>query len=142
MTVAKGLHAPAPAAVPKSLLACGCAGLRLQKQMGYNHQSNHVGAAAVVCCTPCLWLAGTVSFSRLTIIVHFASHRPVNNSREHYRFQFDGILLPDAKQDEVFERTAHPLVAAALDGCVEVQGGLMGRLAMGMCRKGALHFGE
>lgn len=41
---------------------------------------------------------------------------PVNNSREHYRFQFDGVLLPDAKQDEVFARAAHPLVGAALDG--------------------------
>lgn len=42
---------------------------------------------------------------------------PINNTRERYRFQFDGVLAPDAKQDEVFERTARPLVASALDGC-------------------------
>jgi hypothetical protein len=27
--------------------------------------------------------------------------RLVNNSREHYAFAFNGILAPDAKQDEV-----------------------------------------
>lgn len=42
---------------------------------------------------------------------------PVNNSRERYRFAFDGVLSPDALQDEVFERAARPLVEAALDGC-------------------------
>jgi hypothetical protein len=49
--------------------------------------------------------------------------RPVNNSRERFRFQFDGVLLPDAKQDEVFERTARPLVGAALEGWVPRGGG-------------------
>lgn len=32
--------------------------------------------------------------------------RPVNNSRELYNFSFDGILAPDAKQDEVRSLTA------------------------------------
>lgn len=28
----------------------------------------------------------------------------VNNQREHYEFRFNGLLLPDAKQDEVGRR--------------------------------------
>jgi hypothetical protein len=31
-------------------------------------------------------------------------------------FAFDGVLAPDAQQDEVFERTARPLVDAVLEG--------------------------
>jgi kinesin family protein 6/9 len=40
----------------------------------------------------------------------------VNNQREKYAFRFDGVLGPDAKQDEVFERCAARPVLGALDG--------------------------
>jgi len=40
----------------------------------------------------------------------------VNNQRETFGFQFDGILTPDAGQDEVFERVAKRPVLGALDG--------------------------
>lgn len=33
--------------------------------------------------------------------------RPVNNSRERYSFSFDGILTPEAKQDEVWVSHSH-----------------------------------
>jgi hypothetical protein len=47
--------------------------------------------------------------------------RPVNNSRELYNFSFDGILAPDAKQDEVrglvpkIMNPSKPLLAPAGD---------------------------
>ena len=31
----------------------------------------------------------------------------VNNQREHYEFRFNGILSPEAKQDEVQRRALH-----------------------------------
>jgi kinesin family member 6/9 len=40
----------------------------------------------------------------------------VNNQREKYAFQFNGVLAPDAQQDEVFERCAAKVVTGALDG--------------------------
>ena len=40
----------------------------------------------------------------------------INNSRESYRFPFDGLLPPEARQEEVFERVALPVLRAALDG--------------------------
>ncbi|PRW60177.1 kinesinlike KIF6 [Chlorella sorokiniana] len=40
----------------------------------------------------------------------------INNSRETYRFPFDGLLPPDAGQGEVFDRVALPVLRAALDG--------------------------
>lgn len=40
----------------------------------------------------------------------------INNSRELYRFPFDGLLPPDAGQAEVFDRVAAPVLRAALDG--------------------------
>ncbi|MEW5312344.1 MAG: hypothetical protein WDW38_003985 [Sanguina aurantia] len=40
----------------------------------------------------------------------------VNNQREHYEFRFNGLLLPDAKQDEVFERVARNVVLGAMEG--------------------------
>ncbi|KAL4458604.1 hypothetical protein ABPG75_013469 [Micractinium tetrahymenae] len=40
----------------------------------------------------------------------------INNSRESYRFAFDGLLPPDAQQEEVFERVALPVLRSALDG--------------------------
>ncbi|KAF5843229.1 P-loop containing nucleoside triphosphate hydrolase protein [Dunaliella salina] len=40
----------------------------------------------------------------------------VNNQRENYNFRFNGIIGPEAKQDEVFERVARNLVVGALDG--------------------------
>ena len=40
----------------------------------------------------------------------------VNNQREKYNFKFDGILGPEAKQDEVFERTARKIVKSTLEG--------------------------
>lgn len=42
--------------------------------------------------------------------------RLINNSRESYRFAFDGLLPPDAQQQEVFERVALPVLRSALDG--------------------------
>lgn len=42
--------------------------------------------------------------------------RYVNNQRELYEFKFNGILGPDSKQDEVFDRVARPVVMAALEG--------------------------
>jgi hypothetical protein len=39
--------------------------------------------------------------------VVFPCCRPVNNSRERYSFSFDGILTPDAKQDEVRHAQLH-----------------------------------
>ncbi|PNW88606.1 hypothetical protein CHLRE_01g036800v5 [Chlamydomonas reinhardtii] len=40
----------------------------------------------------------------------------VNNQREHFEFRFNGILQADAKQDEVFERVARPVVMGAMEG--------------------------
>ena len=40
----------------------------------------------------------------------------VNNSREKFAFRFDGVIGPDAKQDEVFTRCAERPVLGALDG--------------------------
>ncbi|KXZ55340.1 KLP1 protein [Gonium pectorale] len=40
----------------------------------------------------------------------------VNNQREHFEFRFNGILTADAKQDEVFERVARPVVTGAMEG--------------------------
>ncbi|KAL4859263.1 Kinesin-like protein KIF6 [Chlorella vulgaris] len=40
----------------------------------------------------------------------------INNSRESYRFAFDGLLPPAAGQAEVFERVALPVLHSALDG--------------------------
>eukprot|EP00775_Hariotina_reticulata_P013682 gene13682-13804_t len=40
----------------------------------------------------------------------------INNSKERYQFSFNGLLSPDAKQDEVFERVARPVVVSALEG--------------------------
>ena len=40
----------------------------------------------------------------------------VNNQRETFEFQFDGVLRPDAGQDEVFDRVAAKPVLGALDG--------------------------
>lgn len=42
--------------------------------------------------------------------------RYINNQRENYSFRFNGILPPDTKQDEVFERVARPVVEGAMDG--------------------------
>lgn len=42
--------------------------------------------------------------------------RLINNSRESYRFPFDGLLPAEARQDEVFERVAAPVLLSALDG--------------------------
>lgn len=42
--------------------------------------------------------------------------RLINNSRELYRFPFDGLLQPAADQAEVFDRVAAPVLRAALDG--------------------------
>lgn len=42
--------------------------------------------------------------------------RLVNNSRESYRFPFDGVLPPEAAQDAVYDAVAAPVLAAALDG--------------------------
>ncbi|KAG2496239.1 hypothetical protein HYH03_005837 [Edaphochlamys debaryana] len=40
----------------------------------------------------------------------------INNQREHYEFRFNGIVTADAKQDEVFERVARPVVMGAMEG--------------------------
>jgi hypothetical protein len=41
----------------------------------------------------------------------------VNNQRENYEFKFNGVIGPDAKQDEVFERVASKAgLALALPG--------------------------
>ena len=40
----------------------------------------------------------------------------MNNQRENYEFKFNGVIGPDAKQDEVFERVASKVVLGALDG--------------------------
>ena len=40
----------------------------------------------------------------------------VNNSRDKFAFRFDGVIGPDAKQDEVFTRCAERPVLGALDG--------------------------
>jgi kinesin family protein 6/9 len=40
----------------------------------------------------------------------------VNNQRETFGFKFDGVLTPDAGQDEVFDRVASKIVTGALDG--------------------------
>ena len=40
----------------------------------------------------------------------------VNNQRENYEFKFNGVIGPDAQQDEVFERVASKVVLGALDG--------------------------
>ena len=40
----------------------------------------------------------------------------VNNQREKYQFGFDGIIGPEAKQDEVFERVASRSVLGSLEG--------------------------
>ncbi|KAK9811828.1 hypothetical protein WJX72_010914 [[Myrmecia] bisecta] len=40
----------------------------------------------------------------------------INNQREHYEFRFNGVLTPDAKQDEVFERVARGVAIGALEG--------------------------
>eukprot|EP00877_Chromochloris_zofingiensis_P015099 jgi/Chrzof1/9843/Cz04g18020.t1 len=41
---------------------------------------------------------------------------PINNTREHYKFQFNGVLTPEAKQDEVFQRVARSVISGAMDG--------------------------
>jgi hypothetical protein len=45
-----------------------------------------------------------------------APRRLINNSRESYRFPFDGLLPPEARQEEVFDRVAQPVLRSALDG--------------------------
>uniref|UniRef100_A0A7R9YQE6 Kinesin-like protein n=1 Tax=Chlamydomonas euryale TaxID=1486919 RepID=A0A7R9YQE6_9CHLO len=40
----------------------------------------------------------------------------VNNQRENYEFRFNGILTAEAKQDEVFERVARPVLSGAMEG--------------------------
>lgn len=40
----------------------------------------------------------------------------VNNQRETYEFKFNGVLGPDSKQEEVFDRVARPVVLSALEG--------------------------
>ena len=40
----------------------------------------------------------------------------INNSRETYRFPFDGLLPPGATQGEVYDAVAAPVLRAALDG--------------------------
>ncbi|KAG1675136.1 hypothetical protein FOA52_003359 [Chlamydomonas sp. UWO 241] len=40
----------------------------------------------------------------------------INNQREHYEFRFNGILSAEAKQDEVFERVARPVLSGAMEG--------------------------
>eukprot|EP00887_Chlorella_sp_A99_P006382 scaffold3.g6382.t1 len=40
----------------------------------------------------------------------------INNSRDSYRFPFDGVLPSEAAQADVFDAVAAPVVAAALDG--------------------------
>ena len=40
----------------------------------------------------------------------------VNNQREKYQFGFNGVIGPEAKQDEVFERVASRSVLGALEG--------------------------
>ncbi|KAF6266655.1 kinesin family member 6 [Scenedesmus sp. NREL 46B-D3] len=40
----------------------------------------------------------------------------INNSRERYLFNFNGVLTPEAKQDEVFERVARPVVVSSMQG--------------------------
>ncbi|EFJ44921.1 Kif6 type kinesin-like protein [Volvox carteri f. nagariensis] len=50
------------------------------------------------------------------IIPRNESARLVNNQREHFEFRFNGILTAEAKQDEVFERVARPVVTGAMEG--------------------------
>eukprot|EP00879_Flechtneria_rotunda_P025732 GHRR01027371.1.p1 GENE.GHRR01027371.1~~GHRR01027371.1.p1 ORF type:complete len:323 (+),score=74.77 GHRR01027371.1:204-1172(+) len=57
-------------------------------------------------------LEGKVEFN----IPRDAAAGLINNSRERYLFSFNGILTPEAKQDEVFERVARPVVTSALSG--------------------------
>eukprot|EP00878_Enallax_costatus_P046148 GHUV01055775.1.p1 GENE.GHUV01055775.1~~GHUV01055775.1.p1 ORF type:complete len:202 (+),score=55.82 GHUV01055775.1:502-1107(+) len=57
-------------------------------------------------------LEGSVEFN----IPRDAAAGLINNSKEKYLFSFNGILTPEAKQDEVFERVARPLVTSVLDG--------------------------
>lgn len=40
----------------------------------------------------------------------------MNNQRETYKFRFNSVLMPDAKQDEVFERVARNVITGALEG--------------------------
>ncbi|KAL6757573.1 P-loop containing nucleoside triphosphate hydrolase protein [Haematococcus lacustris] len=40
----------------------------------------------------------------------------VNNQREQYEFRFNGIIGPEAKQDEVFERVARNVVMGSIEG--------------------------
>lgn len=42
----------------------------------------------------CNWLM-------FVLTVMLLNCRPINNTREHYKFQFNGVLTPEAKQDEV-----------------------------------------
>ena len=44
------------------------------------------------------------------------AHRLINNQREDYSFVFNGVLPPDTKQDEVFERVCHPSVDIFMEG--------------------------
>lgn len=46
----------------------------------------------------------------------FISCSVINNSRECYRFPFDGVLLPQASQESVWQAVGAPVLAAALDG--------------------------
>uniref|UniRef100_A0A383VGS4 Kinesin-like protein n=1 Tax=Tetradesmus obliquus TaxID=3088 RepID=A0A383VGS4_TETOB len=57
-------------------------------------------------------LDGNVEFN----IPRDSSAGLINNSRERYLFNFNGILTPEAKQDEVFERVARPVVVGSMQG--------------------------
>ncbi|GFH05643.1 kinesin-like protein [Haematococcus lacustris] len=55
----------------------------------------------------------------------------VNNQREQYEFRFNGIIGPEAKQDEVFERVARNVVMGSIEGFngadTEVRAGALGQ---------------
>ena len=40
----------------------------------------------------------------------------VNNQKENYCYTFSGILSPESKQDEVFERVARKVVTSSIEG--------------------------
>lgn len=56
--------------------------------------------------------------STVTVPARLASqsHRTLDHAAEAWDFPVDGLLLPTASQDEVFERTAAPLVRSLVDG--------------------------
>lgn len=64
---------------------------------------------------------GSISYLRNEGVCNFDIPRDevsgyINNQRENYEFKFNGVIGPDAKQDEVFERVASKVVLGALDG--------------------------